>query len=98
MNLSTACSILALASTASAFAPIANNARATSSLQMGTPGMDLSGNSWVPDSEKMGVSEVSEKKEQRIVSKASENEYAGKMAVFGIQEKHSRSSNNHSFF
>ena len=59
MNLSTASSMLAiaaLASTSSAFAPV-NNAKATSSsLRMGTPGMDLSGNSWKPDSEKMGVS------------------------------------------
>ena len=64
MNLSTASSILAiaaLASTSSAFAPLINNnvkATATTSLQMGSPGMDLSGNSWQPDSEKMGVSRL----------------------------------------
>ena len=65
MNLSTASSILAiaaLASTSSAFAPLINNnnnnAKVITSLQMGTPGMDLSGNNWQPDSEKMGVSTV----------------------------------------
>ena len=47
--------ITALASKASAFAPISNNVKSTA-LLMGTPGMDLSGNSWKPDSEKMGVS------------------------------------------
>ena len=58
MKLSTA-SILAftaLASTSSAFAPRSNNKVSCVSLRMGTPGMDLSGNSWKPDSEKMGVS------------------------------------------
>ena len=58
MKLSTA-SILAftaLASTSSAFAPRSNNKVSCISLRMGTPGMDLSGNSWKPDSEKMGVS------------------------------------------
>jgi hypothetical protein len=62
MNLFTASSILAvsaLLSASSAFSPLSNNAKATSSsLKMGTPGMDLSGNSWQPDSEKMGVSRL----------------------------------------
>ena len=60
MNLSTASTILAmtaLASNASAFTPFASYAKATA-LRMGSPGMDLSGNSWQPDSEKMGVSTV----------------------------------------
>jgi len=60
-----ACSVVtiaALASPASAFAPRANNAQSMTSLQMGTPGMDLSGNSWKPDSEKMGVSTLYETK------------------------------------
>ena len=49
--------IATLASTSSAFAP--KNAKVFStSLAMGTPGMDLSGNSWKPDSEKMGVSSL----------------------------------------
>ena len=69
MKLSTACSILALASTASAFAPIVNNAKVTTSLQMGTPGMDLSGNSWVPDSEKMGVSKLEKKNNNKLDQK-----------------------------
>merc|ERR1719343_1435152 len=64
MNLSTANRVLAiaaLASTSSAFAPSrCNNAAKTSasSLRMGTPGMDLSGNSWKPDSEKMGSTDT----------------------------------------
>ena len=65
MNLSSAYSILtiaALASTSSAFVPLANNAQSVSALQMGSPGMDLSGNSWKPDSEKMGVSRLDETK------------------------------------
>lgn len=65
MNLSNACSILtiaALASPSSAFAPLASNAQPVSALQMGTPGMDLSGNSWKPDSEKMGVSRLDQTK------------------------------------
>lgn len=56
-----ACSVVtiaALASPASAFAPRANNAQSMTSLQMGTPGMDLSGNSWKPDSEKMGSTDT----------------------------------------
>mmetsp|Transcript_21815 Transcript_21815/g.51747 ORF Transcript_21815/g.51747 Transcript_21815/m.51747 type:complete len:230 (+) Transcript_21815:212-901(+) len=60
MNLSTASSIIAivaLASNASAFTPVAQNAKATA-LRMGTPGMDLSGNSWKPDSEKMGSTDT----------------------------------------
>jgi len=62
MNFFTASNILAisaLASTSSAFAPRVSNAKATaSSLRMGTPGMDLSGNSWKPDSEKMGSTDT----------------------------------------
>ena len=61
MNLSTASSILAftaLVSSTFAFAPRVNNAGANTSLRMGSPGMDLSGNSWQPDSEKMGVSRL----------------------------------------
>jgi len=61
MNLSSAYSILtiaALASPSSAFAPLANNAQSVSALQMGSPGMDLSGNSWKPDSEKMGSTDT----------------------------------------
>lgn len=62
MYLSTANKILAivaLTSTSSAFAPKCNNAKVfSSSLRMGTPGMDLSGNSWKPDSEKMGSTDT----------------------------------------
>mmetsp|Transcript_13397 Transcript_13397/g.28090 ORF Transcript_13397/g.28090 Transcript_13397/m.28090 type:complete len:229 (+) Transcript_13397:133-819(+) len=60
MNLSTASTILAiaaLASNASAFTTLASSAKATA-LRMGSPGMDLSGNSWQPDSEKMGSTDT----------------------------------------
>jgi len=36
---------------------------------MGTPGMDLSGNSWKPDSEKMGVSRFDATAERGFESK-----------------------------
>ena len=76
MNLSGANSILtivALASTSSAFVPKCNNAKARCScLHMGTPGMDLSGNSWKPDSEKMGVSRLHKMKANDLVSKLTE--------------------------
>jgi hypothetical protein len=54
MKLATSAIIVATSIlSASAFAP--NNAFARpSTAVMGTPGMDLSGNSWKPDSEKMG--------------------------------------------
>lgn len=43
----------------SAFAPRSNSYRkSASSLKMGTPGMDLSGNTWKPDSEKMGSTDT----------------------------------------
>lgn len=62
MNLSIATSILAIvafASESTAFAPQSKNGKTTSSsLLMGTPGMDLSGNSWKPDSEKMGSTDT----------------------------------------
>jgi hypothetical protein len=54
MKLSVATLALSLAS-ASAFAPSASFVRKSSSLNMG---FDLSGNTWKPDSEKMGVSTV----------------------------------------
>jgi hypothetical protein len=61
MKLSTAVLVFSAAS-ASAFAPASvyqtNGKSAVSSLAMGTPGMDLSGNTWKPDSEKMGVSTI----------------------------------------
>ena len=53
MNLSSAAVALVLASSAAAFTPCATFQRTKStSLNMG---FDLSGNSWKPDSEKMGV-------------------------------------------
>jgi hypothetical protein len=55
MKLSAATLALSLAS-AAAFAPSDRHARSTVRLQMGLSGMDLSGNSWKPDSEKSGVS------------------------------------------
>ena len=43
----------------SAFAPLNNSNRNNAVVvNMAQPGMDLSGNSWQPDSEKMGVSTV----------------------------------------
>ena len=54
MKLSSSAIALCLAASASAFAPGASFQRVKStSLNMG---FDLSGNSWKPDSEKMGVS------------------------------------------
>ncbi|KAG7374159.1 hypothetical protein IV203_013254 [Nitzschia inconspicua] len=56
MKLSAA--ILALsAASAMAFAPSSRYGQ-QSALAMGTPGMDLSGNSWKPDSEKMGSTDT----------------------------------------
>lgn len=52
MNLSVATILLSLAS-ASAFAPSATFVRKTTNLQ--SDKMDMTGNSWKPDSEKMGV-------------------------------------------
>jgi hypothetical protein len=58
MKLATSAIIVATSIlSASAFAP--NNAFARpSTAVMGTPGMDLSGNSWKPDSEKMGSTDT----------------------------------------
>merc|ERR1711865_886390 len=41
-----------------AFAPIVSYGKAEVVLEMGTPGMDLSGNTWKPDSEKMGSTDT----------------------------------------
>ena len=57
MKLTAALAVLCL-SGASAFQPQAAFVRKTSSLNMGTQGMDLSGNPWKPDSEKMGSTDT----------------------------------------
>jgi hypothetical protein len=49
--------ILAL-SAASVGAFVPRSVPRQSALHMGTPGMDLSGNSWKPDSEKMGSTDT----------------------------------------
>jgi hypothetical protein len=49
--------VLASFEYSSAFAPLNNSNRNNAVVvNMAQPGMDLSGNSWQPDSEKMGVS------------------------------------------
>jgi hypothetical protein len=60
MKLSVATLALSLAS-AAAFAPVDRHVGSTVRLQMSFSGMDLSGNSWKPDSEKSGVSTLSPK-------------------------------------
>ena len=51
--------VLASFEYSSAFAPLNNsNRNNVVVVNMAQPGMDLSGNSWQPDSEKMGVSTV----------------------------------------
>lgn len=65
MKLSVALLVLSVASVAS-FAPTSfryhvqqqQQKQQQSALQMGTPGMDLSGNTWKPDSEKMGSTDT----------------------------------------
>jgi hypothetical protein len=49
--------VIASFESSSAFAPLNNSYRNNVLVvNMAQPGMDLSGNSWQPDSEKMGVS------------------------------------------
>lgn len=66
MKLSVATILLSLAS-ASAFAPSATFIRKTTNLQSSNK-MDMSGNSWKPDSEKMGVRDVTRIVTCRLVS------------------------------
>lgn len=55
----TAATALALVSSASAFAPTIVGSRQVSALAARDSNFDLSGNSWKPDSEKMGSTDVS---------------------------------------
>lgn len=60
-NLSVALLLSTCVSSASAFGILnsnSNSIRSSSSSLFGTPGMDLSGNSWKPDSEKMGSTDT----------------------------------------